>query len=223
MKAELERVKSIQSPALSEEESEASTKSLKSIEEFRQTQQYPILRSFMPLGVFMDAEAARRLAKMLGITSGEYWELVMEDLAMHDHNAIALAHIDKMAAEERDDLLWRCERHGVKILARTSMSYTESGPGCRVIHGVIDRKAKVPHANTSGSGRIQFDDVMCDDAISGNFYSILGRIGNIEHIPIYKGVDKELDHVYRTRAIMNVTTYDCDIVVAIYSDPAGRI
>ena len=111
-------IKSVRFRAMSEAEAEATRKSLTKLEAEHPTQRYPALDTFMPLGVYMDAQAATRLAKMLGISLGEYWELVMEDLVMHDHNAIALAHIDQMGREELDDLLWRCERHGIKILPR---------------------------------------------------------------------------------------------------------
>ena len=111
-------IASVRFRAMSDAETEATHKSLTKLETEYSTQRYPVLDTFMPLGVYMDAEAAKRLAAMLGISTGEYWELVMEDLVMHDHNAIALAHIDEMGREELEDLLWRCERHGVKILPR---------------------------------------------------------------------------------------------------------
>jgi len=111
-------IASVRFRAMSKKESEATHESLSTLKEERTFRRFPELGTFMPLGVYMDAESAKRLAEMLGISAGEYWELVMEDLVMHDHNAIALAHIDNLSREELDDLLQRCENHGVKILPR---------------------------------------------------------------------------------------------------------
>ena len=111
-------IASVRFRAMSEAETEATRKSLSKLEAEQTKERYPVLDKFMPLGVYMDAESAKRLASMLGISPGDYWELVMEDLVMHNHNAIALAHIDEMGREELDDLLWRCDKHGIKILPR---------------------------------------------------------------------------------------------------------
>ncbi len=111
-------IASVRFRAMSEAETEATRKSLSKLETEQTQQRYPVLDTFMPLGVYMDAEVAKRLASMLGISQGDYWDLVMEDLVMHNHNAIALANIDRMGSEDLEDLLWRCERHGIKVLPR---------------------------------------------------------------------------------------------------------
>lgn len=79
---------------------------------------FPILREFMPLGVYMDAETARRLSASMGITLSEYWDFAMEDLVTHDHNAIALSHVDNLTKEEWTDLLGKCSDNGIKLLTR---------------------------------------------------------------------------------------------------------
>ncbi len=111
-------VKSVRFRAMSEEEIEATRKSLSKLDDRRPPRHYPVLDEFMPLGVYMDAESAKRLAAMLGISPSEYWDLVIEDLVTHAHNAIALAHFDRMKPEERDELLQRCAENGIKIVAR---------------------------------------------------------------------------------------------------------
>ena len=54
----------------------------------------------MPLGVYMDADTAKRLAATLKISIDEYWNFVMEDLVTHNHNAIALSHVDQMSFDD---------------------------------------------------------------------------------------------------------------------------
>lgn len=111
-------VKSVRFRAMSEEENEATRKSLAKLEGMQPPARYPVLDEFMPLGVYMDAASATRLAAMLEISPDEYWDLVIEDLVTHAHNAIALAHFDRMKPAERDALLRRCEENGIKIVAR---------------------------------------------------------------------------------------------------------
>lgn len=104
--------------AMSETESEAWRKSRVQLEERHVPKRFPLLDEFMPLGVYMDADTAKRLADMLGISAQEYWELVMEDLVGHYHNAVALAHVDRLKPEEWRDLLALGESHGVKFIPR---------------------------------------------------------------------------------------------------------
>lgn len=111
-------IKSIRFRAMTSAESKAVKKSIKQIDHQRPPEHYPVLDEFMPLGVYMDAESARRLAEMLGISVSEYWDLVMEDLVEHDHNAIALSHIDQMSSDEVAGLLANCAEHGIRILTR---------------------------------------------------------------------------------------------------------
>ncbi|MBI5090983.1 MAG: hypothetical protein HZB26_00900 [Candidatus Hydrogenedentes bacterium] len=79
--------------------------------------EYPILKEFLPLGVYMDAESPRRLAEMLGISLDEYWNLAMEDIVKHRHNCIALENFDRLTASEWSDLLACAERFGIKFWA----------------------------------------------------------------------------------------------------------
>lgn len=111
-------IQTIRFRAMTQAEAEATRKSLATLEDQKPPKRYPILDEFMPLGVYMDADSAKRLAKMLGISAREYWELVMEDLVVHNHNAIALAHVDRLDPDEWRELLSLAETYGVKFVAR---------------------------------------------------------------------------------------------------------
>ena len=104
--------------AMSKEESEAASKSYANLEERRHVTRHPLLDEFMPLGVYMDAESAKRLAKMLGISTEDYWTLALEDLTTRHHNAIALSNFGRMTHEERTVLLEKCTEQDIKILVR---------------------------------------------------------------------------------------------------------
>lgn len=84
----------------------------------------PVLDEFMPLGVYMDADTVRRLAKTLEISVDEYWDFVMEDLVTHNHNAIALAHVDDLKPDEWKSLLAKCEASGIKLVTRHEYPYS---------------------------------------------------------------------------------------------------
>jgi hypothetical protein len=77
---------------------------------------YPCLRETVPLGVCMDGATGKRLAHMLGISQREYWDLVMEDLVRHNHNAIAISHIEAFTSQEWRDLLEQAESYHLKFV-----------------------------------------------------------------------------------------------------------
>ncbi|MCH7909704.1 MAG: hypothetical protein IIB38_08820, partial [Candidatus Hydrogenedentes bacterium] len=72
-------IASVRFRAMGKNESDATSKSYANLEERRLVTHYPLLDEFMPLGVYMDAESAKRLAKMLGISTADYWSLALED------------------------------------------------------------------------------------------------------------------------------------------------
>jgi len=111
-------IKSVTFRAMTKEETEANERSITSLNEKSNLKSSEILKEFMPLGVYMDAESSTRLADMLGISEDDYWDFVMEDLVAHDANSIALAHVDQMSPAQWDALLSKCTEHGIKILAR---------------------------------------------------------------------------------------------------------
>ncbi len=111
-------VASIRFRAMTPAEEEAVAKSQGCIEPRSPKRQYPLLDEFMPLGVYMDAESSKRLAAMLGISLAEYWELVMEDLVVHHHNAVALAHVHGLKADDWRSMLGLAEANGIRFVPR---------------------------------------------------------------------------------------------------------
>lgn len=111
-------IKSIRFRSMTPEETEAVERHYATLAKKVNTKTSPQLKNFLPLGVYMDAKTARRLAEMLNITLDEYWDLVMEDLLMHHHNTISLSHIDQLAPAEWDSLLQRCKKNNLKLVPR---------------------------------------------------------------------------------------------------------
>lgn len=111
-------IKSVRFRAMTKSELKAVKANKEKIAGAQEVPASPSLDEFLPLGVYMDAEASRRLAKSLDISLDEYWDFVMEDLVTHDHNCIALSHVDTFNKSEWKSLLSKCTDNGVKLLAR---------------------------------------------------------------------------------------------------------
>lgn len=111
-------IKSVLFRSATAEEEEAINRNFKSLESMKPTKTAPILDEFLPLGVYMDAQTAKRLAETLNISFDEYWDFVMEDLVTHNHNAIALAHVDNLTPDEWTSLLKKCATSGIKLMPR---------------------------------------------------------------------------------------------------------
>lgn len=109
-------IRSIRFRETTREEQEAIDKELVRLNTAPQPRKYRILDEFMPLGVTMDAGAARRLAEMLGISLTEYWGLALEDVVRHHHNCIAIDNIAQLTEGEFDSLLSAAEQHGIKMV-----------------------------------------------------------------------------------------------------------
>jgi len=107
--------------------------------------EYAILKEFLPLGVYMDAESPRRLAEMLGISLDEYWNLAMEDIVKHRHNCIALENFDRLTVPEWTDLLACAERYGIKFWA--IQKSVPAGDSLEQQKELIETRIK-PHANS---------------------------------------------------------------------------
>ncbi|MBI4557122.1 MAG: hypothetical protein HY706_06015 [Candidatus Hydrogenedentes bacterium] len=97
-------------------EKEACEKDQARLEQHGPPRRYTVLDEFLPLGVYMDADTARRLAEMLGVSPEEYWALTFEDLVRHHHNTVALERVERLDPSEFTGLLSQAERFGVRIL-----------------------------------------------------------------------------------------------------------
>lgn len=137
-------IKSLLFRSMTPEEREAVDRNFSSLESKIPTKTAPILDEFAPLGVYMDAETSKRLAQDLEISIDEYWDFVMEDLVTHNHNAIALAHVDRLSTAEWDTLLGKCKANGIRVMPRHEYPLDGSDED-RQHH--IDTKIK-PYANS---------------------------------------------------------------------------
>lgn len=111
-------IASVRFREMADGEREAISTTLKAIREERPSTTTPLLEDFLPLGVYMDAESAKRLAGMLNISAEEYLDFVTEDLVSHNHNAVFLAHTDRLEEDEWGALLSRCRASGIRLVPR---------------------------------------------------------------------------------------------------------
>lgn len=80
-------------------------------------QAYPLLDEFLPLGVYMKAGTAKRMAECMEISFRDYWRLALEDIARHHHNTVALEEIDRLTPSEWREVLGLAESYDIRILA----------------------------------------------------------------------------------------------------------
>ncbi len=109
-------IASVRFRAMSPAEKEACTKDEDHLRVVAAARQYPLLDEFLPLGVCMNLDTVRRNAELLGISLSEYWDLCLEDVVTHHHNAIMIERADGMSVPERDQLLAAAEHYGVKLV-----------------------------------------------------------------------------------------------------------
>jgi hypothetical protein len=165
-------IKSVRFRAMTAEEADTIRRSLEGLEAMRPPRRFRVLDEFLPLGVYMDAESASRLAKMLQISEGEYWSLVVEDIVRHGHNVIALANFDGMDRRERDGLLKRCEENGLRLVPRHE--YPLAGDA-KAQQRVIDE-----HIKPNATSKAIFARTLSGEPIENDFHEVLESKRRIE-------------------------------------------
>jgi len=110
-------VESVRFREMTPAEASACEAHLAQLERVSPTAHYPLLDTYLPFGSYMDAGASKRLAAMLGISFEEYWGLVLEDVARHHHNTIALESVERLTAHEWQSLLEQAQTFDIKFYA----------------------------------------------------------------------------------------------------------
>lgn len=108
-------LRSIRFRAMTPAEAEACEKDAARLDAVRPVHT-PLLDTFMPLGTFVRAATARRLAEHLGISLSEYWGFVLEDLVRHSHNTLGIEEVGQLTDSEWADLTGQCEAAAIRIL-----------------------------------------------------------------------------------------------------------
>lgn len=110
-------IKTIRFRAMTPAEVEACAEHAAALDAQKLPKRYPVLDEFLPLGVVMNAETAKRHAENLAIPMVDYWTLVLHDLVSHHHNCIALEFADRLTPEEFDEMCGLAEPLGIKVVA----------------------------------------------------------------------------------------------------------
>lgn len=154
---------SVRFRAMSPAEAKIFNKASKSLNSDEPPKRYSILDEFMPIGVYIDAQVAKRLAAMLDVSVRDYWSLVMEDLALHHHNAIALSRVDTLEPDEWRDLQDQAQDHGIKFIARhTFRSDASMEDHQEVVDSHIKPFANSPSILAHGFSGEPFEDNLND-------------------------------------------------------------
>ncbi|MBI2422277.1 MAG: hypothetical protein HYV27_05555 [Candidatus Hydrogenedentes bacterium] len=75
------------------------------------------LANMFPMGVFMKAGSAKRMASVMDISTRDYWRLAFEDVARHHHNCVAVEELHELNAEEGKELLSMADSFGLRVVA----------------------------------------------------------------------------------------------------------
>lgn len=76
----------------------------------------PILDDFLPLGVYVDADMAQRLAQTMGISVSEYWQLLFEDVVRHHQNCVAIENAERFTQQDWKEMHAAALEYGVKFV-----------------------------------------------------------------------------------------------------------
>jgi hypothetical protein len=77
---------------------------------------YALLQDFLPIGVTMKADSAKRLAEMMEVSLRDYLRLAFEDIARNHHNAVTLERINALSSGEWLELLSLAESYGLRVV-----------------------------------------------------------------------------------------------------------
>ncbi|HOZ48580.1 MAG TPA: hypothetical protein PLO37_04500 [Candidatus Hydrogenedentes bacterium] len=109
-------IRSIRLRAMSAREMKATATATAHLMRKEDKPRYPVLDDFVPLGTFMDAEAVQDLVAMLDVSFEDYWNLVVEDIAKHHHNCIALQGAEVFSPAQMACVVERAAAHGIKLV-----------------------------------------------------------------------------------------------------------
>lgn len=113
---EVLEIKSIRFRALTHAEAMALAAQAPALEETGPPRNYPLLDHFFPMGVYMKAGAAKRLAQAMETSFRDYWRLALEDVARYHHNTVVLEEIETLSPVEWRELLGLAVSFGIRIL-----------------------------------------------------------------------------------------------------------
>ncbi len=77
---------------------------------------YRLLDEMMPLGVFMNAQTAKKLADTIEISFRDYWRLAFEDIARFHHNSVVLEGMFALSPVEWREVLGLASSFGIRML-----------------------------------------------------------------------------------------------------------
>lgn len=77
---------------------------------------YPLLDSFVPLGVCVNASTGRALADLMETPFRDYWRLVMEDVARGHHNCMMVEDVESLSSTETTELLGLAASFGLRVV-----------------------------------------------------------------------------------------------------------
>lgn len=81
-----------------------------------QPKHYPILDSFVPLGVCVDANAGRAMASQMDMAFRDYWRIAMEDIARSHHNCLMVENVAELSETETAELLGLATSFGLRVV-----------------------------------------------------------------------------------------------------------
>ncbi len=111
-------IESLRFREMSPAEKDACRKNATRIDAYRELQHFDVLDEFLPMGTYISAPAARRLAELMDLSFDEYWSFVLEDLVLHSHNCVVLQQLQELSQDEWRRLLQLGERYAIRFVGQ---------------------------------------------------------------------------------------------------------
>lgn len=102
--------------ALLPEEASALSSLYVELEKTTAPPQYPLLKEFLPFGVYMNSANVEQLADMMDISFFDYLRLAFEDIIRHHHNCVVMEGMQTLDLEERTVLVELAENFGLRLV-----------------------------------------------------------------------------------------------------------
>ncbi len=108
-------IQSIRFRTMSRREAEVCYPHYEMLEHGNAPKHYPLLDEFMPVGVCVLADSARRMAETMDISYMDYWHAALEDIARHHHNCVIVENTEEVTEAEWVDMFKVAEHFGIRF------------------------------------------------------------------------------------------------------------
>lgn len=158
------------------EESDALTSLYAELENTSAPQQYPLLKEFLPFGVYLNCAVVEQLADLMDISYFDYLRLAFEDIVRHHHNCVVMEGMQALDLEDRNVLVELAENFGLRLVPTFEWPMEDFD---KTGDELIDSYIK-PHADSNGILAWNLLDAPSEQHLQ-NFIKARDKIALVDH------------------------------------------